>query len=426
MPKPRSSSPRTVSIIGAGIIGLCTAYYLRREGVEVTVFDQDVIGAGASGGNAGEICPTSSDPLPSASMLREGVGQLFAPSSAVYIHPSQMLKMAGFIAGFTRRSTVRSYRSGLAALDLLNEQTNTRFDELADDGIGLSMRREGYVYCFRDKASATQGRDAAVRLAARGLAPEPDPLVGGSELRELEPAISLVNGWGYLQRGVLWIDPATLLADLAAWLRAHGVDIHEESSVSAISAGAAGADIRVDGQTHHSDMVVIAAGARSGQLTRSFGVNLGLKPGKGYSFSVRPPVMPQHVVNMPEAHAVATPMGERLRIAGTMEFDGTYDRMNPNRIEAIVRGSRDYLNDIDWNDRHEQWVGARPMTPDGLPHIGTLAKHPSVFIATGHNMLGLSLGPSSGATAAGLIVGKLSESDYEAFAPNRFSHFWVG
>lgn len=426
MANPRSNSPRTVSIIGGGILGLCTAYYLRREGVGVTVYEQDNIGVGPSEGNAGEICPNSSDPLPSAGMLLEAVGQVFRPSSAVYIHPKQMLKMVGFLVGFTRASSARSYKAGLTALDLLNEQTKTRYQELASDEIGLSMRHEGYVHCFRDKAAATEGRNRAVRLADRRFAPEPDPLVGGSELRALEPAISLADGWGYLQRGVLWIDPGTLLADLATWLRAHGVEIRENCRVDAIDADAAGATLHVEGETRRSDLVVIAAGARSGLVARSFGVKLGLKSGKGYSFSVHPTVMPQHVVIMSEAHAVATPMGGRLRIAGTMEFDGTYDRMNPARIEAIVRASRNYLSGIDWSDLHEKWVGARPMTPDGLPHIGTLANHPSVFIVTGHNMLGLSLGPSSGATAAGLIVGKLSGSDYAAFAPSRFSHLRAG
>ena len=416
-----AGNPLRVSVVGAGILGLATAYYLRREGVDVSVFEGGAIGSGASWGNAGEICPSSSVPLPSRGVVREGIGQLFRSDSAFYVHPTQALRMAPFLLGFALRSKERAYRAGLAALDLLNEQTEACLQDMAADGIGRSMRNEGYVYCFRDEESARESRGRAIELAKRGLGPEPGPLLSGADLRHLEPAISLEGGWGYLQEGVLWVDPRELLSDLATWLRANDVAIHEGSRVRGIRTRPGGATLQFNGGSQTSDAVVLAAGARSGELADSIGVKLRLKPGKGYSFSVKPEVMPGHVIVMSQVHSVATPMATGLRIAGTMEFDGTYDRMNPGRIKAIVKGSQDYLAGIDWGDLREEWVGARPMTPDGLPHIGALANAPSVFVATGHNMLGLSLGPASAKATAGLIVGKLRAEEYEVFSPNRFS-----
>lgn len=416
-----SGPPRTVSIIGAGILGLSTAYYLRREGVEVTVFDRGLVGAGASSGNAGEICPSSSDPLPSPVILRDAVTHVFRPDGVLYLHPVQVFGSAPFLAGFVRSATSRRYQSGLAALDLLNRETLQCYDEFAADGIGRAIRGDGYVSCFRTREVAVAAHRHAVVLARRGLTPGPGGLLEGPDLRAVEPALSETARWGFVESGDRWTDPSVLLADLARWLREAGVQIRENTVVRRICPSPAGVSLRGFGEPHHSDAVVLAAGAWSEQLSRSLGVRLGILPGKGYSFSVYPTVMPGHVVKIEEAHVAATPMGTRLRIAGTMEFDGTYDRMNYHRIETIIRNARPYLEGVDWGDIGDEWVGPRPMTPDGLPHIGSLPGHPSVFAVTGHNMLGVSLGPSSAALVTKMIMGTVPQSGFRAFSPGRFS-----
>lgn len=416
-----SGRPRSVSIIGAGILGLSTAYYLRREGVEVTVFDRGLVGAGASSGNAGEICPSSSDPLPSPAVLRESAANLFRSDSALYLHPTHVFSSAPFLGRFVRSSTSQRYQTGLAALDLLNRETLQRYDELAADGIGRDIRGDGYVSCFRKREVAVAAHRHAVTLAGRGLTPGPGELLEGSDLHVVEPALSEGARWGFVETGDRWIDPSALLTDLARWLRNAGVEIRENTVVRRICPGSAGVSLRGFEEPHHSDVVVLAAGAWSEQLSRSLGVRLGMLPGKGYSFSVYPAVLPGHVVKIEEAHVVATPMGTRLRLAGTMEFDGTYDRMNYRRIETMIRNARPYLDGVDWDKIGDEWVGPRPMTPDGLPHIGSLPGHPSVFAITGHNMLGVSLGPSSAALVTKMIIGTVSQSRFRPFCPGRFS-----
>lgn len=416
-----SGRPHTVSIIGAGILGLSTAYYLRREGVEVTVFDRGLVGAGASSGNAGEICPSSSDPLPSPVILRDAATHVFRPDSALYLHPAQVFGSAPFLAGFVRSATSRKYQAGLAALDLLNRETLQRYDELAADGIGRVIRRDGYVSCFQTREAAAAAHRHAITLARRGLTPGPGELLEGPRLRAVEPALSQTARWGFVETGDRWTDPSVLLADLARWLREAGVEIRENTVVRRICPDPAGVSLRGFGEPHRSDAVVLAAGAWSDQLSRSLGTRLRILPGKGYSFSVYPTVMPGHLVKIEEAHVAATPMGTRLRIAGTMEFDGTYDRMNYGRIETIIRNARPYLDAVDWDDIGDEWVGPRPMTPDGLPHIGSLPGHPSVFTVTGHNMLGVSLGPSSAALVTNMIIGAVPQSGFPAFSPGRFS-----
>lgn len=134
------------------------------------------------------------------------------------------------------------------------------------------------------------------------------------------------------------------------------------------------------------------------------GRRLDLFPGKGYSFSVDFADPPSRLIKLEQARVAITPMNGRVRIAGTMEFDRDHDRLNNSRIEAIVRAAHPYLRGVDWTTRRQEWVGARPMTPDGLPLIGPLPGTRSIHLATGHNMLGLTLGPATGALITDMIL----------------------
>jgi len=167
-------------------------------------------------------------------------------------------------------------------------------------------------------------------------------------------------------------------------------------------------------------VVVVAAGVWTRDLVAPLGVKLTMHAGKGYSFALHPARMPERVLSLSGAHVMASPLGDRLRVAGTMEFDGTTDRFHPERIQAIVRGLAPMLRDVDLSDRSEEWVGPRPMTPDGLPVLGPIAAHPRVVLATGHNMLGVTLGPVTGDVVAGLVCAGEPGIDLAPFAPERF------
>jgi D-amino-acid dehydrogenase len=145
-----------------------------------------------------------------------------------------------------------------------------------------------------------------------------------------------------------------------------------------------------------------------------------MQAGKGYSFSVFPESMPRRALHLPDGHVAVTPMNDRLRIAGTMEFDGTFDRFEPRRVEAMVAAASPYLRGIDWNGRSDEWVGPRPMTPDGLPMIGHLEGQSRIFVATGHNMLGVTLAPATGRVIADLMLRAEVPFDLSPFSPNRF------
>ena len=295
------------------------------------------------------------------------------------------------------------------------------YDELAEDGIEVGGGRDGYVIACESLESARRNRDQLIHMTGLGLASTPGPLLTGRDLGELEPALASTTGAGFLLPDERWLDPSLLVDGLARALRGGGVEIVEGVGVQNVKGSEKGVVIEAAGRRFEADLGLIAGGIGSQALCRTLGVSLGMQPGKGYSFSVFPESMPRRALHLTDAHVAVTPMGDRLRIAGTMEFDGTFDRFDPHRIKAIVTAARPYFRGIDWNTRSDEWVGPRPMTPDGLPMIGPVAGQSRIFLATGHNMLGVTLAPATGRVVADLMLRGEVRFDLAPLSPNRFA-----
>jgi len=245
-------------------------------------------------------------------------------------------------------------------------------------------------------------------------------MLDGEGLRLLEPLVSDRIAAGFELPGERWIDASRLVDELDIDLRSDGVSVLTDAAVRAITDLGDGVEIDTATGAVDGAVAVVAAGAWSRDLLRPLGAKLSLYPGKGYSFCVQPDRMPEHVLHLPDAHVMLTPFPGGLGVAGTMEFDGTMDRFNPGRIEAIVRAAAPFVHGVAWADRTDEWVGPRPITPDGLPVLGPLARHPRVVLATGHNMLGVTLGPVTGRVVADLVVRGDSGIDLRPFAAERF------
>lgn len=413
-----------VIVVGGGLVGLCSAYFLRRAGADVVLLERSRVGSGASRGNAGEICPGEAEPLPAPGLVRDAIGDLFRRDSAFFVEPRSAPFVAGFLVHLARHCTRPAYERGLTAMAQLSGQTFELYDELAREGLAVGMGTDGYLKCCSSVEAARAARDGLARMADRGLAQQPGPVLGGDELAEVEPAVSEHARAGFVQPGERWIDPSGLVDRLTDALRATGAEVVEGARVTRIREEGARTVIESSLGRFDGRAAIVTAGAWSRDLCRALGVRLPMQPGKGYSFSVCPRSVPRRVLNFPSAHVIATPMGERLRFAGTMEFDGTYDRFDRRRIEAIVRAVSPYLRSIDWAGRSEEWVGPRPMTPDGLPYIGPLPGRSRVFVAAGHNMLGVTLAPATGKVVADLVLLGDPGIDLAPFSPERFARPW--
>jgi D-amino-acid dehydrogenase len=409
-----------VLIVGGGLIGLSCAWFLRRAGADVVVVEAgERTGGGASRGNAGAICPSMTEPLPAPGMIGEVLANLRRSDAALYVHPRAAPSLAGFVARFAAAATHRRFEGGLAAMASLARGVIPAYDELAAAGIGSHARHDGYLFAHADPDAAVDERAHIARMSSLGLCAEPGEVLGGSALRDAEPALGPAAIAGFVLPGERWVEPSVFVDELTEASIASGVAIRTGTGAVRIDTFEDGVEVLLaGGERVDVAEVVVAAGAWTPSLIGRLGVHLPVVPGKGYSFEVRPHVMPRRVIHLSSAHVVVSPAGERVRIAGTMEFDGTFDRFREGRVGAIVRVAQGFL-DMDLTARRDEWVGPRPMTPDGLPYLGRVPGHERVVVAAGHNMLGLTLAPVTGRAIAGLIMAADPGLDLSPFALDR-------
>ncbi len=390
----------------------------------MTVLERGAVGGGASRGNAGLVCPAISDPLPAPGVIRHELAGILGSSNPLVVAPLALPGMAGFLARFARRATASAYERGRTALGDLNRRTYALYDELALEGVVPATASGGYLFVSRSEGAAAASRTDLAAMAERGYCEAPGPLLGPSDIGDLEPALAGSISYGFVAPGQRWIDPSAAVDSLVATLRTRGVRIVEDAAVSRLLETSREVVAVTSAGDFAADRVLVAAGVWSEPIVRSLGIRLGMTPGRGYSFSVAPQTLPRRPIYLLDQHVVATPMGDRLRLAGTMEFARSGAKPNPRRIDSIVAAAAGYLGDVDWAARTDEWSAPRPMTPDGLPLIGVLPGHPRIHVATGHNMLGLTLAPSTGKAITELLTTGATDIDLAPFAPTRFASRW--
>lgn len=405
-----------VTIVGGGLIGLCSAYYLASAGATVTVLERGRVGGGASRGNAGEICPDLVTPLPAPGVIGPALRGLPRPDSALYVRPRLDASLLRFLVRFGLNTSRHRYAAGVRTLARLARGTFGLFGELEAAGVDGDAVKSGFVFAFASESSARAAREAQREIGA-----PVEPVLSGGDLASLEPALGPAARAGFLVREQWSVDPSRFVDRLAARLRALGVSIVEGARVTSVGERGGGTRTRTTVGDFDADVTVVAAGVWSRELCRALGVRTDLFPGKGYSFSVDADPVPRQVVHLGDARVVLTPMGKRVRVAGTMEFDADPEAFHPRRVAAIVTAASGYLKSADWAGRQDEWVGARVLTPDGLPAVGRLPGHDRVLLASGHNMLGLMLGPATGRLVTDFVTGSPDPELVAALDPARLS-----
>lgn len=413
------TTPRRVAVVGAGMVGLSTAWFLQRRGVEVTVLERHHVAAGASWGNAGWLTPGIATPLPEPAALRYGVRALLSPSSPVYVPLTADRKLLRFLAGFARHSTMPRWNRAMQALIPVNDLSLAAFDALADGGVRAPTHEaKSFMAAYRTEADRQTLLEEIAHIAAAGQCLEYD-LLSGEEAREVEPLLSGEIGAAIRLHDQRYVNPGEFVAALADSVRVNGGTIREGVSVDSVTPVGGGVELGLaDGSREVHDAVVLATGAWLGGLAEQFGVRLLVQAGRGYSFSVPVENLPAGPVYFPQQRVACTPLGDRLRVAGMMEFRSPEAPLDTRRIEAIVEAARPLLRGADLEDRQDKWVGSRPVTRDGLPLIGATAA-PQVYVAGGHGMWGITLGPVTGELLAETIVEGRTPTQLAPFDPLR-------
>ena len=411
--------PDRVAVVGAGMVGLATAWFLQEAGVEVTVLDREGVAAGASWGNAGWLTPGLATPLPEPAVLKYGVRAVLSPSSPVYVPPSASPRLLNFLTRFARNSTAGRWKTAMESLVPINRQALPAFDFLAKAGVeAQTYEAKSFLAAYRTEAERSVLLEEIEHIHAAGQGIEFEAITG-DDAREIEPSLSDEIGAAIRLHGQRFINPGEYVQLLADSVVARGGQIITGVVVKNIIDEIRGVRLVTgDGETDPFDAVVMATGAWLTDLAKDFGVKTVVQAGRGYSFSVPIAHVPAGPVYFPAQRVACTPLGDRLRVAGMMEFRKPEAKLDPRRIDAIVEAARPLLRDADLDARTFEWVGPRPCTPDGLPIIGA-TKSPRVYAAGGHGMWGITLGPVTGQLLAETITTGRTPAELAPFDPLR-------
>ena len=416
----RGAAPDHVVVVGAGIVGLSTAWFLQQRGVRVTVLDRHGVAADSSWGNAGWLAPALTLPLPEPAVLRYGVKAMLSPSSPVYVPFTTNPQLLRFLAAFARHCTPARWQAAMAVYAEVNRRSLGAYDDLADGGVAEQTQlADPFLAAF----ASTQDREAMItefRHVAEAGGEVEYELLDRNAIHSLEPALGEGVNAGLRLRNQRFINPPRFVGSLADAVRARGGKILDACAVTEIrDLGSAGVELlTATGESHRADATVLATGARLGALARPFGVRILVQAGRGYSFSVQPDAVPKNPVYFPTQRVACTPLGDRFRVAGMMEFRSPDAPLDPRRVQAIVDATRPMLTGVDWTKRSEEWVGSRPCTADGLPLVGA-TRSPRVHIAGGHGMWGVALGPLTGRMLADSMTGGAVPDVLRHFDPLR-------
>jgi D-amino-acid dehydrogenase len=393
------------AVVGAGIVGLSVGWFLQQEGYEVTVFDARDVAAGASAGNAGWITPGMVSPLPEPGVLGYAVRSLVRRDSPLRVAPSALPVTARFLSSFAMNCTEARWSRGVERLADICALSLSSYDVLERGGVTAEMRPAPIVMAFDAAADAGPVEHELRAIGAAGQALDVTEL-SASELREERPVLSARAQHGLRLDGQGYLQPLAYTRSLAESFRSRGgrvrsgvrVERVEPASGGGVTVTLASAEARAA-----FDVVVLASGAWLGRLGKSAGVRMPLAAGRGYSFSVKTKEPLAGPLYLPSLRVACTPAPGGMRLAGTMEFRSADAPLDRRRVDAIVRSAKGYLEGVDWASISDVWVGPRPVTADGLPLIGA-TKQQGVYVAGGHGMWGMTLGPATGRLLAEYIA----------------------
>jgi D-amino-acid dehydrogenase len=393
-----------VGVVGAGAIGASVALELTRRGAKVLVIDQgDGWAAGCSAGNAGLLVPSHAGHFATRSDLaRAAVWALRRDSPFGFRPRPALVPFLRRLLPATGEAAARKTRDLLESLALESLEMHAT---LGARGVDTGFTRNGVVEIYETRRGFAHGAAVAADPGRRRMDPS---VVSGPELAELEPAVQGALAGGVVYPHEAHLDPRAYVTAVGSAAQAAGACFAPGNEVKAVRRVAGSVVIDASRGQFRANVVVIAAGAWSAQIGRTVSGAPPLEAGKGYSIDleleraggIRRPLL------LREARVAVTPLGDRLRLAGTMQFDGLRVNVDHVKANAIRAATERVLPITELGHAAATWAGLRPCTPDGLPLIGPLGAEPGLIICAGHAMLGLTLAPISAQLVADFIEGR--------------------
>ena len=416
---------KSVLICGGGVVGLCCAYYLAREGYRVTVVERGPEGSDSCvHGSAGYISPSHVIPLAAPGMVWKGMKWMMNPRSPFYIKPriDGELMLWGWL--FARACTQRHTDRAAPVLRDLCLGSRELFVEFAAlTGNAFELKTEGLLNLCKTQEGLDHEAHGLARIAnelgveARVLNPK--------ETAALESKVKMdVVGSVYFPIDA-HLTPRKFVPMLAELLGKIGVEFKWKTMVLGWRANAEriAALLTTSGE-FAADEYVLTGGSWSPAMVAGLGLRLPMQPGKGYSLTIEKPRLNfTKSLILAERRVAVTPMGAKLRFGGTMEISGHSDNVRPERVQQIIAGAKNYFPELTDTDFEgvKPWFGYRPVSPDGLPYIGRFGRYKNLTTASGHAMLGLTMAPISGLLVADILTGRKPRVDLSMLNPDRYA-----
>lgn len=411
-----------VGIIGGGIIGLSSAYYLQKAGHQVTVIDQGDLQVGCSTGNAGMIVPSHLVPLASPGIISKGIRWMFNSTSPFYVKPRWSGDLIKWGYHFYRHANKEHVASAAIALKEISLFSKSMYQQWAKDlPFDFEYKERGLLMLYQTKETEHEESETAHFANKHGIEAH---ILSSSEVQQLEPHVKVNARGGVFFPGDAHLTPQLLINQLIPYLKLQGVVFKTNTTLTDfLVVNQKICELVADMERFSFDEIILATGSWSGIMGKKLDVNMLMQAGKGYSFLT--PI--QKNIQLPsiflEARVAVTPMGDSIRFGGTMEIAGVNHAINMNRVKGIVDSIPTYYPEmnIPMPVQDNVWHGLRPCSPDGLPYIGKSKTIKNLTIATGHAMMGLSLGPGTGKLVQQIIDQDQLSIWIEPFDPDRYN-----
>jgi len=412
---------KNIIIIGGGIVGLCCAYYLQKDGHQVTVIDKSDLTSGASFVNAGYITPSHIIPLASPGMIAKGIRWMFNSASPFYMKPRFDIDFLKWTWYFHKSSTKENVEKAMPVIKDINLLSRELFDEIKNSGdLGdFHLERKGLLMLYKTDAAGEDEMKVADKARHLGLEVA---LLNKQQLQVIEPNVKIDAKGAIHYECDGHMTPTDFMPKMLKYLTEVGVIVKTNEEVLDISVSNHKINeiITANGK-YNADEVILAAGSWSGQLSKKLNIRLPIQAGKGYRINVPRPTGITIPAILMEAKVAVTPMKGFTRFAGTMEFSGINTIIRKERVQAIANAAKNFYPEIDINfeEKANSLSGLRPVSPDGMPYIGRCSTTENLTFATGHAMMGWSLGPATGKLVAEVIDNKKTSMGIAPFAPAR-------
>lgn len=406
-----------VAVLGAGFVGLSAAYWLMRDGHQVTLYDPAGVAGGASFGNAGTFASYACIPVNNPSVFRDLPRFLLSRDSPFRLRWRYVPQLMPWLARFLLSSSERRYTASASALSVLLARAQVAYTDMIEQaGLASYIRPRACLYLY---SGAAGFRASEATLALRRTLGVAFDVLGRAEIQQLEPQLSPIFDRGVLFHGSWFLsDPAAFLNALQAWLSGSGLQI-ERCAVRKLDPRTSAVQLETDAGTVWHDHVAVCAGAHSRPFAQQCGDSIPLDTERGYHLLYPgSSELISRPIGWAERGFYMTPMERGIRVAGTVELAGLNARKHDELLSLLEFSSKRALPGL--GAPTDPWLGFRPTLPDGLPVLGHSSASARVVYAFGHQHIGLTLGGLSGAIVADLLAGRPSAMDLSPYSPRRF------